>query len=149
MLRMSKMTDYGSVVLASLARDPNAVHAAGEVADHTGLTLPTVSKLLKALARAGLVRSYRGAHGGYALTRKASEITAAEIIDALEGPIAITECSGLSSHCSVESVCALSGRWQRVNRAIRFALQEISLEQLMGPRPLPNINLSATLSDGA
>ena len=95
MLRISKLTDYATVILAEpRRRQPRELQTAAEVAERTRLGLPTVSKLLKSLQRAGLVASARGAHGGYQLARPAGAISAAEIIDALEGPVAITECSG-------------------------------------------------------
>lgn len=133
MLRISKLTDYATVILACLASAPDRLHAAPEVAAQTRLSLPTVSKLLKALQRAGLVSSARGAHGGYQLTRPATAISAAAILDALEGgPLAITECSGKDSHCGIEHVCRVGRAWQRVNLAIRRTLNDISLAQLAG-----------------
>src|SRR5688572_27086990 len=103
MLRINKLTDYATVILARLAAAPERLHTAADVAERTRLSLPTVSKLLKELQRAGLVSSTRGAAGGYQLTRPANEITAAAILDALEGPVAITECSGDHSNCEIES----------------------------------------------
>lgn len=132
MLRISKLTDYATVILASLASAPDRLHAAAKVAEHTRLSLPTVSKLLKELQHAGLVRSTRGARGGYQLTRPPSAISVAAILDALEGPVAITECSGKDSHCGIEHVCRVARAWQRVNAAIRRALSEITLAQLAG-----------------
>ena len=93
MIRMSKLTDYAILVLAYLAEAREPLHSAAEVAEHTGVTPATASKLLKQLTRAGLVDSVRGAQGGYSLARAAEEITAAQVIDGLEGPVAITECS--------------------------------------------------------
>ena len=104
MFRISKLTDYGTVVLACLAASPDRRQTATAVAERTRLGLPTVSKLLKNLHRAGLVTSMRGAHGGYQLARPATRISAAAIIDAIEGPVAITECSGSHSTCDIESV---------------------------------------------
>jgi FeS assembly SUF system regulator len=132
MLRISKLTDYGTMVLACLALQPDRRHTATVVAERTRLGLPTVSKLLKSLHRAGLVTSMRGARGGYQLARPAAEISAAEIIDAIEGPVAITECSGHHSACDLETVCSTGTAWQRVNTAIRQSLDELSLAQLSG-----------------
>lgn len=157
MLRISKLTDYATVILAYLANAPGRMHAAAEVAEHTRLALPTVSKLLKELQRAGLVASTRGARGGYQLTRSPSAISAAAILDVLEGPVAITECSGKDSHCGIEHVCGVGRAWQRVNAAIRRALSELTLAQLAGletgvvrmpdlgmevrgPRPMPRVD---------
>ncbi|HKE95796.1 MAG TPA: SUF system Fe-S cluster assembly regulator [Povalibacter sp.] len=132
MLRISKLTDYGTVILAHLASQPERSLAAAEVAERTHIALPTVSKLLKTLQRAGLVSSTRGSLGGYQLARPASEITAAKILDALEGPFAITECSGQHSNCGIESNCQVGHVWQRVNGAIRRALNDVTLAQLAG-----------------
>ncbi len=133
MLRMSKLTDYGTVVLTDLAERPEGLHSATDVAAHTHLALPTVSKLLKALTRAGLVISHRGARGGYVLARPAVEISAAEILEALEGPVAITECSSDDGNCGLVAVCHVGHAWRRINYSIRQALDEISLAQLAGP----------------
>src|ERR1700753_4143415 len=132
MLRMGKMTDYATVVLASLAQDPTTHRAAPELAERTRLSRPTVSKVLKGLQRAGMVISSRGAQGGYRLARAPQQITAAQILDVFEGPIAITECSGASSQCGIERQCRVGGAWQRVNAAIRRALEDVTLHQLAG-----------------
>jgi FeS assembly SUF system regulator len=132
MLRISKLTDYGTMVLACLASRPGERHTATAVAEKTRLGLPTVSKLLKNLQRAGLVSSSRGAHGGYQLARPAARISAAAIIDAIEGPVAITECSGHHSTCDLELVCSTGTAWQHVNAAIRRSLEDLSLAQLSG-----------------
>ena len=106
MLRISKLTDYGTVLLAHLARNEDTVCSAAEVSQRTGISLPTASKLLKSLARSGIVTSTRGANGGYSLARPARDISAADIIDALEGPVSITECSASDSHCDIRELCA-------------------------------------------
>lgn len=132
MLRISKLTDYGTVILACLAGQPGRLWTAAEVAECTHVGLPTVSKLLKKLQRSSLVISARGSHGGYQLALPPAEITAARILDALEGPVAITECSGAHSTCGLESNCRVGYAWQKVNAAIRRALTDISLAQLAG-----------------
>lgn len=132
MLRISKLTDYGTVILACLAAPPERRQTAAEVAERTHLAVPTVSKLLKSFHRAGLVSSVRGAHGGYRLARPAAEISASSIIDAIEGPVAITECSGDHSACDLAPSCSTGGSWQRINAGIRQSLDEISLAQLSG-----------------
>ena len=106
MLRVSRLADYGTVVMASMARDPGRVHSAAEVAMRIGLTAPTVSKILKTLARSGLVSSSRGARGGYRLPRDPAHITVAEIIGAMDGPIGMTECSTTPGVCTQEAACA-------------------------------------------
>ncbi len=138
MLRISKLTDYGTVLLAHLATNRGSVCSAAEVATATGIAMPTVSKLFKSLGRAGLVVSTRGANGGYQLSRAPSDISAADVIDALEGPVSITECSASDSQCEHEGVCSVGGAWQRINVAIRHALDEVSLHDLLrSSRPVP------------
>ena len=143
MLRISKLTDYGTVVLAHLAGESDAVCSAADVAAATGIAFPTVSKLLKSLARAGLVTSTRGANGGYQLARAPAEISAASVIDALEGPVSITECSANDSHCDYEEVCSVGTAWQRINVAIRRSLDEVSLVDLLRANsPVPNFRFA-------
>ena len=136
MLRISKLTDYATVILARLAAEPERRFTAGAARRRDPPAAPTVSKLLKQLHRRGLVHSTRGLHGGYLLARPAAEITAAQILDALEGPVALTECAGSESHCGIESTCLVGHAWQRVNLAIRRSLQEITLLELAGPERL-------------
>ena len=150
MLRMSKLTDYGTMVLAELAANDDGLSTAGQVADATHLGQPTVSKLLKSLVHAGLVVSTRGVQGGYALARPAESISAAQIIDALEGPVAITECSSGNGACDLESYCRVGMAWQRINRNIRMALQHVSLADLQSrSAPLAPPNLKQGLSKTA
>jgi FeS assembly SUF system regulator len=138
MLRISRLTDYATVILASLG--DGGLASAADIAERTRIGLPTVSKLLKALQHAGLVRSVRGARGGYQLARPAAAINAAEIIDAVEGPVALTECAGGTGNCGLESTCLVGHGWQRISRAIRGALAGVSLEELVrreAPYALP------------
>lgn len=137
MLRVSRLTDYATMVLAQMARAPDSVHTAADLAEATHLGRPTVSKLLKQLVRGGLLTSYRGAHGGYVLARDAERISAAEIIDTVEGPMAMTECSLADSQCELEEVCNVGHHWQRINRAIRSALEEVTLADLAAPASIP------------
>ena len=146
MLRLSKLTDYGTVVLAEMARQPERRHSASELAAALHLAAPTVSKLLKQLAKGGLVKSQRGAKGGYSLARPPEEITAVHIIDAIEGPVAITQCSMSHSRCGIESVCGVGHNWQRISLAIRDALRGVTLAQLSRPVALPpRLDLGASL----
>ncbi len=143
MLRISKLTDYGTVVLAHLAREPGHVRSAAGVSEATGIAVPTVRKLLKSLGRAGLVTSTRGANGGYELARPAQMISAADVIDALEGPVSITECSANDSHCDYESTCSVGNSWQRINVAIRRALEDVSLVDLLRANsPVPRFRFA-------
>ena len=142
MLRMSKLTDYGTLILAQLSAREGELSSAHRVATATHISQPTVSKLLKALVRAGLVVSARGVQGGYTLARPSREISAAQIIDALEGPVAITACSSGQGQCDLEPVCRVSGAWQRINVSIRQALTEVSLADLQHrSQPLPQPKL--------
>lgn len=137
MFKISKMTDYGTLVLSELGADAAAPTSAGDIATRIGLGNATVSKLLKHLTRAGLVNSQRGSSGGYTLARPASEISAAAIIDAIEGPVAITDCAA-EQHCDLEAVCGLGTAWQRINRAIRGTLETISLDDLRTGGGIPD-----------
>ena len=143
MLRISKLTDYGTVLLAHLATNQASVCSATDVAGATGIAPPTVSKLLKSLARAGLVTSTRGANGGYRLARPPQQITAADVIDALEGPVSITECSASDGDCEHEGVCSVGGAWQRINVAIRQALKDVTLNDLVRANsPVPTFRFA-------
>jgi FeS assembly SUF system regulator len=132
MLRIGKLTDYATVILATLAADRSRLQNASSLAERTHIASPTVSKLLKQLHHAGLVNSTRGTRGGYQLARDPETISAAAILDALEGPIALTECSAGSGHCGIEHTCSVGRAWQKLNLAIRRSLNEISLAQLAG-----------------
>lgn len=133
MLRISKLADYGTVVMTSMARAPDRVHSAADVALRTGLALPTVSKLLKTLARNGLLVSLRGARGGYVLVRSPREISVAQVIVAIEGQIGMTECSGAPGLCTQESGCSVRANWQKINHVVVRVLQQITLEQMRQP----------------
>lgn len=133
MLRVSKLADYGTIVMASMARDPHGVHSAAEVATRIGLAPPTVRKILKMLAHKGLVVSLRGARGGYRLPCPPAEISVAQIVGALDGPIGMTECSTMPGLCLQESDCAVRGNWQTINRIVLAALAGVTLEQLTKP----------------
>ena len=143
MLRISKLTDYGTVVLAHLAGDPQRLCSAADIAAATGIGLPTVSKLLKSLARARLLTSTRGANGGYRLSRDPRNISAANVIDALEGPVSITECSTSDIHCDYESTCNVGNAWQRISVAIRRSLEDVTLLDLLrANRPVPKFHFA-------
>ncbi len=134
MFRLNRLTDYAVVVMAQMARRADEVRTAPQISQDTGVPLPTVAKLLNALAREGLMISHRGAAGGYSLGRPASEITVAEIIQALEGPIALTACvDGTTGHCDVETLCPMRGNWDKVNKAIRGALSQVTLLDMTPP----------------
>ncbi len=139
MIRMSKLTDYGIVLLTYLAREPvEPLHSARDLAAASRLPIPTVNKLLKKLSHAGLLTSHRGANGGYTLARHPAEISVAQAITALEGPIAITECStDVAGLCSLEQVCPNRSGWRNISRAIRETLEKLSLSDIAVPRIHP------------
>jgi len=132
MLRIGKLTDYATVILATLATDRSRLHTAGKLSEKTHISSPTVAKLLKQMHRAGLVNSTRGTHGGYQLARDPEQISAASILDALEGPFALTECAAGSGQCGIEHTCSVGRTWQRLSLAIRRSLNEVTLAQLAG-----------------
>jgi len=140
MLRISRLTDYATVILANLGG--GGLTSAADIAQLTRIGLPTVSKLLKEMQHAGLVRSVRGAQGGYQLARPASGISAADIIDAVEGPFALTECASGSGNCGIETTCLVGHSWQGVSLAIRRALSGVCLTDLIrhdGEFPTPDL----------
>jgi len=152
MIRVTRLTDYATVVLTVLASQPEeVVLSASELADLAGLEPPTVSKLLKLLAQADLVAGFRGTRGGYRLARTAADITLVEIVEAMEGPLAITECSRLDhSQCGIFHRCGIRAGWRRINDVIGDALRAVSLadmtrEHAFIPLPSPR-RIAAELS---
>jgi FeS assembly SUF system regulator len=137
MLRISKLTDYATVILSHIAKDSAQTHSAIGVSEATGIALPTVSKVLKILVNAKVVVSTRGIKGGYALARSPAQISVAEVISALEGPIAVTECSISHESCEQASGCGISGNWGLINQAIRNTLEAITLADMIKPTHVP------------
>ena len=134
MFRISRLTDYGIVVMAHLAEcEDDDSHNARELAEQTRLPAPVVSKILKSLTRAGLLTSQRGSKGGYSLARTPGEISVVEMITALEGPVGITECTVHPGACAQESSCQVRDPWQRINAAVRAAMEQITLADLAKP----------------
>ena len=133
MLRISKMTDYAIMVMVELHASFGEVLSAQALAEQSHLELPTVSKVLKLLVKTGLVDSYRGASGGYSLERNAQDISVAQIIAAIEGPIAMTECSVEEGLCAQEALCSLRGNWQRISLAVATAMEGVSLADMAQP----------------
>jgi len=133
MLRISKMTDYAIMVMVELHAFRGEVLSAQALAECSGLELPTVSKVLKLLVKAGLVASYRGPSGGYSMEMNAHDISVAEIIAAIEGPIAMTECSVEEGLCAQEALCGLRGNWQRISVAVAKAMEGVSLADMAQP----------------
>ncbi len=138
MIRMSKETDYGIVVLAYFASAQAGLkHNAREVAMENQLPLPMVRKILKILARGGLLFSHRGAKGGYSLVRRGERISIAEIVKAMEGPLALTECIESPGECRHEPVCGLRTSWKKINEIVFEALDSMTLSDLTGHLPGP------------
>ena len=132
MIRLTKVSDYGIVLLAYIASElPGERFNARSLAEETQIPAPMVSKILKALGRENLLRSHRGVKGGYSLARPGEEITVADVVRALEGPIAITECvEGDSSGCSIETVCPVKTNWERINNAVIDSLENIKITEM-------------------
>ena len=133
MLRISKLSDYAIIVLGQMARAPEKTFAAHELAEASGIGTPTASKVLKTMAKAGLLASTRGAHGGYQLALTPEQTSIASIIAALEGPIALTECGLAHNHCDQSQTCHVQGNWSLINRAIQTALEAITLADMTQP----------------
>ncbi|MGE4620332.1 MAG: SUF system Fe-S cluster assembly regulator [Planctomycetota bacterium] len=145
-LRISRQTDYGIFILSSMvARSHSSLPAgdealssrifsAPEIAQSAGLALPTVSKILKILARGGILQSRRGVQGGYLLSREPENISIQEIIEVLEGPISLTECADSGpDECGVGAICPMSENWRYINDRIRETLEKITLAQMAVP----------------
>ena len=133
MLRVSKLTDYATVVMTCLVGAGDGVLSAQALAERAHLEVPTVSKLLKQLAQAELVASTRGINGGYRLARAPEQITIADIVTAMEGPIGMTECSAHAGTCGHEPHCGVRVNWQRINQAIAGALESVTLADMVKP----------------
>ena len=147
MLRISKLTDYAILMMVELARDGEML-SAHALAERIHVEVPTASKVLKLLAGNELLKSYRGANGGYRVSRIAAEISVAEVIAAIEGPIAMTECSVEEGLCAQEDNCGLRSNWQRISLAVAQALRDVSLAEMSAPvgrnsNPLQITTLSA------
>lgn len=141
MIRLGKLTDYGLVLMSQMARAPqNSLHTARDLAVQCNLPVPTVSKLLKVLLQSGVLRSHRGVKGGYSLAREPRHISLAEIIAALEGPLALTECStDTAGLCELESSCAIRESQRIISQVVRGALENVSLSDLIRPSQLTAI----------
>lgn len=134
MIRINRETDYGIGILSLMARAGEDRFNAARIAEERGLPQPVVSKILKQLARGGLLVSYRGAKGGYGLARRPERITVADIIAALEGPIALTDCADEGPEvCQYGDHCTVSDNWNRINRVVKGALQGITLAEMSEP----------------
>jgi FeS assembly SUF system regulator len=138
MIRLSRMADYGVVVMTFMAWRHHETQTSHQVATGTGLSEATVGKLLKVFARQNLLDSHRGAHGGYELMRKPEDISVAEIVQAIEGPIALTLCvDDHPGRCDVEALCPMRGGWNQINSALREAFEGVSLAAMAFPAIVP------------
>ncbi len=150
MLRISRLTDYGTLILVYLASRQDRLCSASDVAAAVHIALPTVQKLLKLIAASGLVQSERGTDGGYCLSRPPESISAADILDALEGPVAITECSIEDGHCHLEASCGVGSAWQKISKSMRISLENVSLIDLGSPpASFPVIDVTTPVQPGS
>ncbi len=133
MIKLSRLADYGVVLMTRMAEDTDRVHNALDMSVASGLPTPTVSKVLATLARNGLLVSVRGAKGGYRLGRTPQGISVADIIGAIDGPIALTLCIEHSGGCEVESLCPSRRGWELINDVVREALEKVSLADIESP----------------
>jgi len=147
MFRITRLTDYGVLLMTELARSDENVHNAADLATNAHLPAPTVSKILQVLLREGLLTSVRGAGGGYSLTRAASDISIRDIIVALEGPIALTECNLEHSQCEQEEHCTTRSNWKIINQAVRHALDGITLADMTEPGFTPVLHMEKHYAD--
>lgn len=151
MLRISRLADYGVVLGTRLASlELGELRSVRGLAAETGIPQPTVSKILKQLSRHGVVDSVRGAHGGYRLARLPEETSVAEVIEAVEGPIGVTECGTDDDDidCELSGRCDVRGNWQRINQAIQQALEGITLAEMAGPSATVLVTLGRRDPDG-
>lgn len=133
MLKLSKLTDYATVILSQMAKNPVNMYVTQGLSESTGIAQPTVSKILKLLVRAKVLTSVRGAKGGYFLARAPEEITVASVINALEGPIALTECSVSHVNCGHATGCDIQGNWDLINQKILNLLEAVTLADMILP----------------
>ena len=137
MFKLNRMTDYAIVVLGALAHRQGEILATAQLAELTGLNQPTVAKVAKTLMAADLLETQRGVHGGYRLAQPAAATSLVQIVEAMEGPIAVNDCvDGAQAPCVVSNCCFVSRNWNRVNLAVRNALSDVSLEDLIDPAQL-------------
>lgn len=139
MLKLGKLTDYATVLLAAMAAAPERLFAAQELAQRTSVAAPTVAKLMKQLQQGGLVSSTRGARGGYRLLKSPAQVTVADVIRALEGPIALTDCA-VHGSCAIEAGCGAKAPFRLINAAITQALEAVTLADMAA-----SLNLSPRL----
>lgn len=133
MLRISKLTDYGIVVLDQLAQSGAVKLSADDVAQRTGLAMPTVRKVMKSLVDAGLVLAQRGAKGGYRLAKAPHQVRVLDVVEAFEGPVSLTECSTEAHRCDITAHCSLSSNWGGINQLLMKVLARVTLDDVRTP----------------
>lgn len=133
MIKIGKMTDYAMLIMSQMAKEPDAVLSATSLADVLYLNAPTVSKILKILSDAGLVSSIRGADGGYRLARPAADIKVVNVITAMEGDLALTECCESAGLCAIDSMCVMRDNWRKINNMIHTLLGQYSILDMLTP----------------
>lgn len=133
MLRIAKLTDYAIVLLTHFARSQRP-WSASELAEESSLPVTTVAKILKMLTKGGILVSQRGKLGGYSLARSARSVSVADVLEVMEGPLYLTECSAKKSQqCDLEGGCPVRGHWRRINEAVRRSLDELTLAEMAEP----------------
>ncbi len=134
MIRLTKLADYSVILMCEMTHADTRL-SAQDLSTKTNIPVPTVSKILNMLGRANLLVSTRGLKGGFALSQSADEITVGSIIEAIDGPIALTLCSdkSLTCDCGFDDVCSLRPRWQLINNAVKGALDSVSLASIAEP----------------
>lgn len=142
MIRLSKLADYGTVAMRYMALNPKELHTAPEIAAAIRLAVPTVSKLLKIMGRKGLVVSQRGSKGGYRLAHRPDRITVAQVVEAVDGPFIVTECTDASCRCVLEPDCPIQWNWRRINRQLRDVLDGVTVADLTRRNADPRANRS-------
>lgn len=153
MLRLSRLCDYGVVLMAYLAAARVPTQSAQSLSAATGIPVPTVSKLLSSFAREGLLTAVRGARGGFRLAHDPQDISLTSIIGAIDGPIALTACLDRpEGACEIESLCPSRQTWQIINSAVQDVLDRLTLADLVKPQPAPFVawgSMHAGSSEGA
>ncbi|WP_369857371.1 SUF system Fe-S cluster assembly regulator [Candidatus Thalassolituus haligoni] len=145
-MKISKMTDYGVLVLNHLAQSGGSQQSTDDIVTGIGVSLPTARKVLKVLADAGLVQARRGSRGGYRLARSPEQIPLLAIVEAFEGKVSLTECSTVESDCDITDSCSLAGNWGGINQVLTLVLSGISLHDIRYPHTLQRITASLALS---
>lgn len=136
MIKLSNLADYAVALMGVIAQRPDHIHSSVEMNQKTHIPLPTVSKIMGIMTRSGLLVSHRGLNGGFSVAKHSDDITIADIIEAVDGPVQLTNCLGTSgSDCDWEADCATRGHWDKINDAVKQALQSVTLTEMLDPIP--------------